>query len=197
MNNPIFQSVHQALSFSYLIQAHESSPESIMSVAIRRQLQEMGKWSDGPKTIHFDGLSPLEIRAQAAMVRLSVETLLPTTEANTIKARFGLSIPVIYPDGTRTLRFTPERSEAVKKLARWLAPATPGVSPSAIAFLVARHVGESKAVRPPLQMIAEQYKASTATLHRAGKKISERMKALEDSAIGRLEPVFSREGLVG
>lgn len=196
MNGAIFKSVHQALAFSFLIQAHETSPENIMSVAIRRQLQAMGQWGDAVKTIDFGGLSPLEIRAQAAMVRLAVDSHLPKPEACAIRARYGLSIPFIDPDGTRSMRFTQDRIEAVRALVRWLAPNFRETPRAALAFLVARHVGECKGVRPTLQQIADSFGSSPATLHRAGKKISDRLRELENMGIARLEAPFAEHGLI-
>ncbi|HEY8355032.1 MAG TPA: hypothetical protein VIK69_08465 [Methylophilaceae bacterium] len=198
IQDAIFRSTSQALHFAYLIQAYEVGAESVMSKVIRRMLETLGIM-DGthePSTVSFGGLSPLEIRGQCALIRLSVETCLPPPEAWAIKARYGITKIIERKGEPRAYAFAEYRISAMRSLADYLAPSFPSVPRQAIMWLIAKSCGENPATRPSFRDIEELTGGSKSELHRVYPLVKERIRVLENLGTDRLTPIFAREGIV-
>lgn len=202
---PIFRSTSQAIHFAFLIEAYEASIESVMAIAMRRFMKELGIWDTGnPSTVDFGGLNALEVRAQCAMIRAAVRSRLPAPEAWAIEARYGINHEAEDKDkqrragfrrGDRNVRFSTARYEAVKNLGKWLAPSFPTINPLAVNLLVARAI-DSRVCTTSTRQMAEQMGASKDTWARSLKVVADRLRQLENQAIDRLEPDFVADGLV-
>lgn len=196
--NPIFQSTSQAIHFSFLIEAYEPGAESAMGKILRRHLEELGM-STGerePSSIDFGGLSALEVRGQAAMIRSAINTNLTQQEAWAIKAKYCLTRTIDKYGHPRVYVFTPERIDAMRNIARHIAPLFSSVPAGAVIWLVAKACGEIEAVRPSFRDIEEQAGGSKSELCRVYPQVKKLLKGLEDAAIDRLTPLFQREGIV-
>lgn len=192
----IFKNTEQAVWFSFTIQAFEPGRESQMAKVLRRHLEELGEAEGYRSSIDFDGLNALEVRGQAAMVRLAVEALLPGPESWAVKSRYGLTNIVRQADGSRSFAFSAERLIAMRGLAAYLAPDYERMSHDALMLLIARACGEAKAVRPALQQIEAEVGISKSALGRAGDKLKARVDELVGAGLDRLTPLFQREGIV-
>lgn len=196
---PIFQSVSQAIHFAFLMLEFESSPETIMSKLIRKRLQELGEWDEvrpEDKTVNFGNLSPLEIRGQAAMIRLSVEALLPGPESWALKARYGQTKVTRGKEGEKRVSFPEDRIRAIKALCAYLSPQFDSIGSEALSYLVARAVAECDELRPSFRDIAEHTGANHETLRRKFKDIRHKVLELQNMGMDRLEPVFRADGLI-
>lgn len=90
IDQPVFRSVQQALSFSFLMETLPVSQKSQMS-AIYIQGGNNVRGNDSPvvSSITFGGLNPLEVRGQCAMVRAAVQDHLMLSERMAIFARYA------------------------------------------------------------------------------------------------------------
>ena len=194
-DRPIFRSTSQALHFAYLIEAYEVSVESIMSKAMRIIMMELGLWNTGePSTVNFGGLNALEVRAQCSMIRAAVRSRLPAPEAWAVQARYGIN-EIILADGQRKPVFSRERYDAIMRLGDWLAPSFTNFNPLAVDLLVARAV-DKRVADVTFRQMADELGLSKSGWHRALNDVKQRIEALENMAINRLEPAFVADGLV-
>lgn len=200
MINPIFKSTSQAIHFSYLIEAYEIGSESTTGKMMRKHLEEMGLATGEREesTIDFGGLSALEIRGQAAMIRSSVSTNLKGAEGWAIKAKFGTTKTIERSGSPKSYVFAVERIDAMRKLANYLTPMfmQQSVSEQSILWLVARACGEVEAVRPTFRDIEELGFGSKSQLCRVYPQLKKMITGLETRAIDQLTPLFKREGIV-
>jgi hypothetical protein len=197
-NSPIFQSTSQAIHFSFLIEAYEPGAESAMGKILRRHLEETGQamGEREPSSIDFDGLSAMEVRGQAAMIRSAINTHLTPCEAWAIKAKYGQTKTIERHGKPKSYIFTPERVDAMRNLARNLAPNYSSIPSNAVVWLVARACGELEHVRPTFRDIEEQAGGSKSELCRVFPQVKKSLRELENRSIDKLTPIFQREGIV-
>ncbi len=87
---PVFQSVGQALHFSYLLEVMPATQKGSTQMLIESIKQQLGKMeAKVSSSINFDGLSPLELRGQCAMVRGAAQNHLTGIEHDAVRARYG------------------------------------------------------------------------------------------------------------
>lgn len=200
MNNPIFQNTSQAIHFSFLIEAYEPGSESATGKMMRRHMEEMGLATGEREesTIDFGGLTALEIRGQAAMIRSAVNSHLNQVEAWAIKAKFGTTKTVEKLGTPKAYVFSAERIDAMRNISRHIAPVFMhhSVSEKSVLWLVAKACGEIEAVRPTFRDIEELGHGSKSTLCRVYPQLKKMLKSLENRAIDQLTPLFIREGIV-
>lgn len=191
---PIFNTTAQAVHFSFLIQAYEASPESQMGKMMRRAAEEV----DGThrSTVHLDGLNPLEIRGQCALIRGAIAHQLPKPEADAMRARYGLVMTRNLPDGTREVELSEERHKAIFDLADYLLPQFQNIPRLALVHLVMREVGNLSAMQYPFKTIEQLCGGSHSTMHREFPKLRDKIHALEKRALLILTPIFERDGVV-
>lgn len=191
---PIFQSVNQAVHFAFLMEAMETSCESIMSKILRAHLMSLGIWRDNVSTVSFCGLNPMEIRGQCAMIRSAVVNHLPNPYSWALIAKYSL-IRFSGSFQNQGAFFTADRSNAIKNLAKYFMPEF-DTHIGVLLMLVTRHVCEVRSERPTLQEIAMLYQVSEMTCSRYGKRIASCLNEIEAQAIDRLAEIFERDGLV-
>jgi hypothetical protein len=191
---PIFRTTSQALHFAYIMDAYESSVESVMAKAIRHRMKESGIWDTGvPSTVDFGGLNALEVRGQCAMIRAAVNSRLPRHEAWAVQATYGIC-DTIKEGEKEILVFTNERQGAIRKLSKWMVPSLRDLNSRAVYTLVGRAVDRRCSVT--LREMSGKYGLSQSTLFRSLNDVRHRIDTLVDMAIGRLTPVFIVDGLV-
>lgn len=179
----IFQTTGQAVHFSYVIQAYDTTPQSQMARIMRGVMQKMGiSDGTGPSSIDFTGLTPLEVRGQCAMIRGCVRNHLRFTEANALEAR--------YSSDRDTKRF------AIRALADYYAPML-GISTSiAMALMWRQHVEHSMRKNFTLRMIATEYGISKSSVHRTEKALQQYLDNIESAALSNLHARFVADGVI-
>lgn len=196
MMQPIFKSAGQAVHFSFLLEALEASSESLMAKMIRQHLMAMGLWKTEKSTVDLSGLSSLEIRAQAAMIRSACRSKLTEPEFWTILSRYGVVNIKRDENGQKMYWVSEEKARALQSLADWLAPSHGGLPVDALRLLVLRSTSSMEQLRPTFRAISENCGGNKDTLCRHAKKISLRLRELENLAFDRLIPIFRRDGVI-
>ncbi|UUM20947.1 hypothetical protein [Mycoavidus sp. SF9855] len=140
------------------------------------------KQTRAPSTIHFDGLSPLEIRGQCALVRKVVMNALPKPEADAICAWYGHA-------ATKAKGIYGIRDYSRHRLSTTSEEAT-----LAIAWSVYATGWRRKYVST--RKISKEYGLSQSTVMRDKERIAENARALETYAIEHLTPIFEGRGLI-
>ena len=195
MSQAIFRSVGQAVHFSFLLEALEASSESLMARMMREHLISIGAWKSDESTINFGGLTSLEIRAQAAMIRSACRNRLTGPEFWVVLSRYGM-IKVRNTEGHKAYWIPQEKADALGSLADWLSAQHAALPPDVLRLLVLRATASVEGLRPTFRDIAEKSGCNKDTLCRHAKKISHRVRELETFAFERLEPTFLRDGVV-
>jgi hypothetical protein len=105
MNEPVFQDASHALHVSYLIHSLPPATVSPTAIVIDQLVKENHVWDEvkpmQAKRVNFGGLSPLEVRGQAAQVVSMVNHLPHEAERFACQAIYGHQ--VIKADGVRGL----------------------------------------------------------------------------------------------
>ncbi|MDR0478304.1 MAG: helix-turn-helix domain-containing protein [Burkholderiaceae bacterium] len=184
---PIFQCIESALFFSYIMEGApvlQQSPTGIVLERLR-QLAGLAPAYTEPGTIRFGQLTPLEKRAQCAIVRAAVEHHLTAPEAGAVKARYGRN-------------GQPCKAQGIEGVRNYCMPllSIQGDDPTlAMAWGV---FGEKKQREFLSQRtIANEFGLSQSTVCRDMKRIRFTGRALLNRAIKRLQPMFEQQGLVG
>ena len=195
-DDPIFTSTHQALHFSYLIEAYEVAPESIMAITLRRLMKELMIWEDGyqPSGIDFSGLTPLEVRAQCAIIRRAVKTELSEVQAWVVQARFGIT-EVSNIKGKKVFHFSRERQNAILRLGECFMYVA-DMSELEVDALIVRHFSHKARKNINFSSMQRDFGKSRMTYSRAYKTIEDRCNAIEKTAIDVLRARFERHGVI-
>lgn len=182
---PVFVSVGQALHVSFLMAVMPAVCKSPTQMVIEDLVKENHVWDgvDPPRYsgVNFSGLSPLEVRAQCALVVGAVERIQHPAERAAVKAIYGYQC--IKADGVRVL-------------ADYVSPQL-SMSSSAV-LAVAWHVFATKrqAKDITLAAIRKEYGVEPQALRWAKEKIMVQGRALHSRAAGYLEARFSEMGLI-
>jgi len=102
IDQPIFRSVQQALHFSFLMETLPVTRRSAMSQIYAQGGNRVWDEPREPSTIHFGGLSELDVRGQCAMVRGAVIDHLLLAERHAVHARYATQST--QADGVRAMR---------------------------------------------------------------------------------------------
>lgn len=192
-DEPIFQSVGQALSVSFLIMSVEARQKNAFRLVLMRIIESVEQptarlraWyqelQGEPGTVNFAGLDPYEVRGQCAMVTRAVADHLPAPERDAIWARYSQQT---------------ERAAGVAGLAQYVAPLLTFKDEVAVRALVYGYCEPSMRKKGlSYQEISEERGIHVKTLKRANTVIAATFHTLEDMAKKRLTPMFERDGLV-
>lgn len=192
-DEPIFTSVGQALSVSFLIMSVEARQKNAFRLVLMRIIESVEQPSarlrawyrdlQGEQgTVNFDGLDPYEVRGQCAMVTRSVYDHLPAPERDAVWARYGQQ---------------KEKGEGVVGFARYVRPQLTIADEIAIRALVYGlfdPVQRKKGLS--YQEISSERGIHVKTLKRANAVIAGTADILLGMAQERLAPMFQRDGLV-
>lgn len=204
----IFTSAGQAVHVAYLIMAQDAQQDAPLRKALIRMLEtsahtgsEQRAWLEQLRgkpsgKVNFAGLSPLEVRAQCALIVHAVKSKLPRTEVWALQACYGHT-DVEESDGTRRFAFSAERIDAIKGLSDWLAPSFPAVKPFAIDCMIGKLYANHKKIDISFRDLAANFGGNHMTYARAFEKIRTRLREVEQLALDRLEPYLREQGVVG
>lgn len=167
----IFQTSGQAVHFSYVIEAYDASPQSQMAMIMRSVMKHL-EGEGVLSSIDFDGLTPIEVRGQCAMIRSCVRNHLRAMEANALEARYS--------------RDRDTKRLAIRALADYYGPIV-GINPSlALALMWRQHVDQDRKRDFTLRMIAKDYAVPYSTAQRSAVALSDQLNRLEGSALSNL-----------
>ncbi|WP_373889597.1 hypothetical protein [Massilia sp. MB5] len=204
----IFSSAEQAVHVAYQITAQQALQDAPLRKLLIRALESASNMSAEQHAwlqqlrgkpsgrVNFSGLSPLEVRAQCALIVHAVKTKLPCTEMWALQARFGHT-DVEDENGVRRFAFSAERIDAIKGLSDWLAPAFPNLKPFAIDCMIGKLYANHSGVEISFRELARNFGGNHMAYARGYGKLRERLHELEMVALDRLEPYLREQGVVG
>ncbi|MDI4633307.1 hypothetical protein J7U46_09635 [Pelomonas sp. V22] len=181
---PIFQSVGQALHFSYLLEALPATQKGSTQMLIESIRQQLGKLEARvSSSVNFEGLSPLELRGQCAMVRGAALNHLTSIEHDAVRARYGH-------------RMT--KAAGVRGVASYVQAMTTLHNDSAMLAVAwwNYHKPTRIADRYTLKDVAREYSCDLKAINGAIAVLRKASESLERRAHERLGELFLRTGLV-
>ena len=181
----IFRSTGQCLHVAFLMEILPATQRSFMQAMLEAHMKACGIWEE-PKatdrTIHFGGMSPLEIRGQCAMVRGMVEHHLTQPEAFAVKAHYGHTVT---------------KAAGVRGLADYVSPLLTTTSKDAVLALAWGVFGNEKQREGlSLREIADHFGLAKSTAQRDQQTIRRMGRDMLTRAIARLDSRFQVSGLV-
>jgi hypothetical protein len=186
---PVFRSVGQALAVAYAVIVTPPGTRSPTQSVIDDLMELAGipkeRRKGGESGVNFGRLTPLEIRAQCAMIIASVRDYLPEGERFAIEAWFARD---------------DRKAEGVRYLREWCEPHWTLESPQVRMLIMWHiHLTESQASRTNCteRAIAGEHAIPKSTIHDQVIRVRKHVSALRRNATDRLEEHFERQGLVG
>lgn len=199
---PVFKTVGQALYLGYVMEVTPPSTPSPTETLIRDLMKQ--RYGEAPipqseRSLNMGGMTPLELRAQCALIRQAVADHLAGQERDTIHARFGHQ--ATRGTGVCGLRdhygslCNTQHDEAI--LALIWAIYVPGIRQfpmeSPRAFNARRKKRENEwSVRG----IEKKYGFAKSVLHRDQQMLRKLLYGVEMQAQSKIEDIFVRAGLV-
>lgn len=186
----MFTNASQAVSFAFVMQEYEGSPECMTWQAIRKVLAMLGltkalaAMEDRTGTVSFKGLQPLEIRGQCQMIRSSVRSRLHPAEAAVVIAR--------------NTRNPEDKAKAIAYLAEFVFPAAAGTNGGqrlAYDFFVLRCFPVRKMEKGERADIAQRLGLKPRSVAAYVRTARRRIKELEQRAEERLQAIYAEGGL--
>lgn len=191
----IFANTQQALHVSFLVMSQPVREKNGLRLALIQIIESIGilnrrqaaflQYLYGEKSgsVNFDGLSPLEVRGQCAMITACVLHQLPLAERHAIWIRFGRGV---------------ERKTGVIWMAKKLRASLNVTNLDAIRYLVAEQSlpRDERDPEKTFKYIAERTDVPVRTLERAAMTIRKQLRAYENSAYDTLTPLFERDELI-
>jgi len=197
-NAAVFRSIQQALHVSFLMDILPVTQKGNTQVALERLMEEAGvaKAVQRDGTLNFSGLSPMEVRAQCAMVLGAVEHHCLPYERAAVTAWFSAA----DTPGQRSLSEVAAHRRKVYAITALHAYAQPRLtieSPAAQKLLV-WHVHCRGKLRDQLteRSIAAEHGLSQSTVHRNIVAVATACALLRRAGMARLQAMFIRDGLV-
>lgn len=178
----LFESTGQALFFSYWMEVTPPSSKGATQLLVEDLMERRyGASSIDQRTINMGSMTPLELRAQCAMIRMTCDRL-PDQERDVLRARFGH-------------QYT--RAIGVEGLGEHLREQCSSSNDEAILALLWA-VFSSKVRRDDfsLRKIEKRYGVNKSTLHRDQQRLREACQLLEIRAQESMEFVFIQSGLI-
>ena len=206
-SNAIFQSVGQALHVAFLIMSVDARQDAPMRTALLRMMEAVpnltpaqADWYDDLRgassgSIDFSGLSSIEVRAQCALITLSVRSKLPKPEMWALQARFGH----IESEGAKDkLRyaFPAERITAIQSLSDWLRPSFQSIKPLALDCIVAKIYASHKKTQISYRALAKSFGENHMVYARALPKIKGHLSEIEKRGMERLAEYFAEQRII-
>lgn len=192
----VFLSVPSALHVSYMMQAYENAPQSILAKVLRLYVGVGDVWRyNRPKVVFFDDLSALEIHGQCSQIRGKVVRLLPILESSVIRSRYGLTEYEDMESGERRYAFSADRAKAMKYLAKWLSRTHGTLNFDVRKLLVARVFAYKKQTPITLRQLSEEHGNSHVFYHYNYHAIEKQLCLIEMRALDLLTPLFAERGV--
>lgn len=182
-NDPIFRTVGQALYVAYVIEVTPLTQKGGTQIVIEDIMRRGGYQSEvkvrSDRNINLAGMTPLEFRAQCAIVRQAVDAL-DAPHRHSLHARYGRQ---------------QTRASGVKGLAELLGPLCNSRKDSAISALIWAIYDEKGDWS--LRRLEREFGVGKNTLHRDQlllRKLTQRWQSLGEH---NLDTKFTNAGLVG
>lgn len=202
----IFHSVGQALHVAFLIMSVDAPQDSPLRKALMQMMKDVDLTEDQAEwfeqlrgaasgTVNFSGMSPIDVRAQCALIISAVRSKLPQPEMWAVQAKFGY-MEIDGGANNRRYAFSAERIDAIKGLSHWLAPSINGVSSMALDCLVAKAYANHSRTSISLRDLEKSFGIARSTVDRRYKEVQEHLHKLEFKATERLRPIFESQGIV-
>lgn len=204
----IFSNAGQAVHVAYMIMAQDAQQDAPLRKALMRMMEsasslgeEQRAWLEqlrgsSSKRVNFAGLSPLEVRAQCALIVHAVAHKLPRTEMWALQARYGHT-DMEDANGVRRFAFSAERIAAIKGLSDWMAPSFPAITPFALDCMVGKLYADHKKMQISFRDLAKSFGGNHMRYARSFDRMKQRLHELELVALDRLEPYLREQGVVG
>lgn len=186
MTEAVFRSVHQALHVSFLMASLPPTQKSPTAVVINELMDAAGVRRDVERdgTVNFAGLSPLDVRAQCAMVIGAVRHHLQPAERYAVEAWYA---------------HDQSKAAAVHWLRDWCAPHWTIEAPAA-RTLITWHVNLPEDVHNRYscseRLIGGEHGLAKSTVHDQIVKIRKAVISLRSRAVAQLEWRFADGGVV-
>jgi hypothetical protein len=191
----IFKSTQQALHVAYLVMSEPVRERMAFRLALIRIIESIGTlnrrqaafldylYGEKSSSVNFEGLDPLEIRGQCALITAAVVHHLAPAERFAIWVRYSKTI---------------ERKMGVIQLSKALRAKLNLSNLDAIRYLMAEQSLPQKERDPEktFKYVSEQTDIPVRTLERAANTIRKQLRQLENSAYDKLTPMFERDGVV-
>lgn len=184
---PMFESASHALHVSFLIHSLPPNIKSPTSVLVDALMKSGDAW-DGSATaprarVNFAGLSPLEVRAQAALVVALVGSLEHPAEAAVCKAMYGHQ--VIKADG-------------VRGLAQYVQPVLNGHPSLDYALYVVwwHFMTDRQRKEVPLAVLAQKFKCTVQQASADSATVKRYTQALHARALDAVTDRFKKRGIL-
>jgi hypothetical protein len=206
-SNSIFQSIGQALQVAYLVMSVDPRQDAPMRTALLRMMEatknltpEQADWYDELRgsvsgTINFSGLTSIEIRAQCALITLSVRSKLPPQEMWAIQARYG-QVEHEVASAKKRYAFPAERIAAIQGLSQWLNPLFPRINSLALDCILAKNYANHAKVEISFRDLEKSFGENHMVYARAFPKIKEHLAEVEKQATDRLAKYFVSQGII-
>jgi hypothetical protein len=186
MSEAVFRSVGQALHVAYLMEVMPATQKGPTQTVIEQLMREAGVVREVEKdgTLNFRGLSPMDVRAQCAMVRGAVLHHCTEPERHAIVGWYA---------------HNSFKADGVRYLHGWVGSLWTIENPDAQMMMMWRaNVTEnSRAARfCSVRDIAGQHGIPKSTVQDQMTAITRRIRALRRNGENRLEQLFERSGLI-
>lgn len=204
----IFETTGQAIHVAFIILAEDAPQDCMLRKALIRQLDTLDRsplldhWLEQLRgtpsdTVHFDGLSSLDIRGQCALIMAAVRTKLPKTEMWALQAKYCKTDFEGEKD-RRRYAFSKEKADAIRGLSEWVSASKvfDTMPLLAIDCMVAKFYARHSKTKISYRELARTFGGNHMAYARAFPKIIARLRPLEDMAISRLQPYFEEQGIV-
>ncbi len=215
----IFENAGQAIHVAFLVMSQPAMQDAPFRKALMRVMESVRldnnqrHWLDqlrGERSgaINFAGLSGGEVRAQCALITQAVKTNLPELERWVLQAKFGETQfedidqgdrqlpPTEGPRITRRFAFSAERIAAIKGLSDYFSPMFPRIKPLALDCMLGRMFANHKKLEISSRDLADQFGGNHTKYLRAGWKLKNHVRVIEQMAMARLEPILVQHGVV-
>lgn len=225
MSEAVFATAGQAVHVAFVIMSQPAQQDAPLRKALIRVMESI-RLTDGNQrdwleqlrgepsnAVNFGGLDAYDVRAQCAMITQAVRTKLPKTEMWALQAKFGQTdvedmeadsledrqLPCLLKARRQVVRryaFSAERIDAIKGLSDWLVPSFPQIKPFAMDCMIGKIYANHKKIEISFRDLAKSFGGNHMTYARAFKSMHNRLRALEQVAIDRLEPHFFQQGVI-
>jgi hypothetical protein len=183
--DPVFTSTRQALHVSFMFEVLPATQKSQMQMVLERMLEQAGvveELEPHERSIDFQGLTGLEVRAQCAMVVGSVGSKCTAPEIAALWTRFGLRR---------------RQADGVRELAEYVGPMLVTSNRTAVlAMIWGKFARDGKRSDFSLHKIAGELGGHVTTNTRDQQSIARYQRSLEARGVERLDEYFKATGLV-
>lgn len=185
MTQAVFRSVHQALHVAFLMAVLPPTQKSNTQALIEQLMRDAGvlREVEHDGTLNFQGLSPLEVRGQCAMVRGAVEHHCTEPERMAIWAWFA---------------HDENKARAISYLCDWCTPYWTVESRPARMMMTWRAnltEGSAAARQCSVRDVEGEFGIPKSTAHRNVLAVSKACRGLREQGINRLTALFESGGL--